>query len=130
LPWNGNKEGDTAKSLCEWLPARHECIELNGRAPAGFSHIDVWIRAEGDKDIRLLHHARRHISVEVEAGGDRNLGADDCAHTGDQLAFAVIDMLCDHRAMQIEKDAVKPARSPDAFYDLGRDLLECGFLDV
>ena len=57
--------------------------------------------------------APRHVGVQVEARDDRHLRPDDAAHARENLAFAVVEMLGHHRAVQVEVDAVDgrpPAR--------------------
>ena len=55
----------------------------------------------------MLDHRLRHVGVEVQAGDDGDLGPDDLAHARQQVAFAVVEMFGDHRAMQVEIDAVE-----------------------
>jgi hypothetical protein len=47
-----------------------------------------------------------HVGVQVEAGDDRHFRADDAAHAREQLAFAVVDVLGDHRAVQAQVHGV------------------------
>ena len=62
----------------------------------------------------MLHHRARDVRVQVEARHDRHARADDAAHAREDLAFAVVEMLGDHRAVQVEVDAVDGARLREA----------------
>ena len=62
----------------------------------------------------MLDHRARDIGVQVEAGDDRRAQSDDVAHAREQLAFAVVQVLGNHRAMQIEVHAVDRARRSEA----------------
>ena len=46
--------------------------------------------------------------MRVQRDGDRQRGADHCAQAGKQFAFAVVEGVGHHRAMQSEQDAVEP----------------------
>src|SRR6187200_3252811 len=70
-------------------------------------HIDVGIGAVGDQRIGMFDHFRRDIGVEIEARHQRQILADHLAYAGEDFAFAVVEMLGDHRAMQVEIDAIR-----------------------
>ena len=82
------------------------------------------IGAIGHQRIGHRHHPRRDIAVQVEADDERNLRADRSAHAPQQLAFAVIVMLGDHGAVQVEIDAVQRQRRGDALHQFPGDGLE------
>lgn len=65
------------------------------------------IGAEGDERVSHRHHERRDIAVQVEADDERNVRPDRSAHPPQQFAFAVIMVLRDHGAVQVEIDAVQ-----------------------
>src|SRR6476659_2484358 len=52
--------------------------------------------------------------MQVEAGDQRQLLADHLAHAGENFTFAVVEMLGNHRAMQVEVDGVELSRRRDA----------------
>ena len=54
----------------------------------------------------MLDHRARDVGVQVEARDDRHARPDHLAHAREQLAFAVVEMLGDHRAVQVEVHAV------------------------
>ena len=88
-------------------PSRAQrALEQPRRALAGGGHVDVRIGAIGDEAVGMLDHRARDVGVQVEARDDGNAGADDLAHAREQLALAVVEMLGDHRAVQVEVDAV------------------------
>ncbi len=78
----------------------------------------------------MLEHRAGHVGVQVEAGDDRHAGTDNLAHARQQFALAVVEVLADHRAMQVEIDAidrsgpVQPVDqvADDALVRVARDL--------
>ena len=58
----------------------------------------------------VAHHRRGDVGVEIERDADGSPWADLLAHGREQIALAVVDALGDHRAVQIQQDAVEPAR--------------------
>jgi hypothetical protein len=92
-------------------PARSDRAfeQLRGTRARG-GHVDVRIGAIGDETVRVFQHRARDIRMQVEARDDRHARTDDSADTREDLAFAVVEMLGDHRAMQVEIDAVDRAR--------------------
>ena len=62
----------------------------------------------------MFHHLRRDVGVQVEARDQRNVVANDAAHARQDLAFAVVEMLGDHGAMQVEIDGIERAGGGDA----------------
>ena len=85
-------------------------VEQPRRALTGRRHVDVRVGAICDQAVALLDHRARDIGVQVEAGDDRRALSDDAAHAREQLAFAVVQVLGDHRAVQIEVDPVHGSR--------------------
>ena len=77
------------------------------RGAAGVGHVDMRIGAIGDQRVGMLHHLRRHIGVQIEADHQRQVLADHLAHARQNFAFAVVEMLGDHRAVQIEIDGIE-----------------------
>ena len=105
------------------LAALHQPVQPLRRAAAGLGHVDMRIGAEGDQQVGRIDHELRRVAVQIEADGDGNVRADDLAHPGDQLALAVVEMFGDHRAVQVEADAVERAGRGDAGDDLAGDAL-------
>ena len=90
----------------------------------GVGHVDMRIGAIGNQRVGMLHHLRRDVGVQVEADHQRQVLADHLANAGKDFSFAVVDMFRDHRAMQIEIDAVDGAGGFDAIDDgLGDALI-------
>ena len=85
-----------------------------GGGAAGVGHVDMRIGAIGDQRVGMLDHFRRDIGVQVEADHQRQVLADHLAHAREDFAFAVVEMLGDHRAVQIEIDGVERAGGCDA----------------
>jgi hypothetical protein len=78
----------------------------------------------------VLHHLRRQIGVIVEACDDRHPVADEGAGAAQQFALAVFVMLGDHRAVQIEIDAVERPCRRQIFKDGAGDLLVGIAIDI
>jgi hypothetical protein len=85
--------------------ARHQL----GRQRAGVGHVDVRVGAVGHQRVGLAQHAVRDVGVQVQAGDDGQVGADQRAQPAEQLAFAVVGMLGHRGAVQVEVDAVQAA---------------------
>ena len=52
--------------------------------------------------------------MQIEADHQRQILADHLAHARENFAFAVVEMLGDHRAVQIEIDGIELAGRRDA----------------
>ena len=92
--------------------------------PAGVGHVDMGIGAVGDQRVGMLDHFRRHIGVQVEADDQRQFLADHLAHAAQNFAFAVVEMLGHHRAVQVEIDRIERAGIGDAVDHHLDDALE------
>lgn len=62
----------------------------------------------------MVYHVGRDVGVEVEARHQRNILADDAAHARQNFAFAVVEMLGDHRAVQVKIDRIERTGGRDA----------------
>ena len=62
--------------------------------------------------------------MQVQARHNRHLGTDHLAHTGEDLALAVVDMLADHGAMQVKVDAIERHRLLQPINEAADDGLE------
>ncbi len=86
---------------------------LRGGA-AGIGHVDMRIGTIGDQRVGVFNHLRRHIGMQVETGHQRQVLADHLAHALEKFAFAVVEMLGHHRAVQIEIDRIQWPGGGDA----------------
>ena len=124
LPTDRNQEGQLPECLCECLFGVEQQREMFGRGAAGVGHVHMRIGAIGDQRIGVFDHFGRHVGMKIETDDQRQVLADDPAHTRKNLAFAIVEMLGHHRAMQVEIDGVELARGGDAVGDDLRDALE------
>ena len=72
-----------------------------GGVLAGVGHVHVRIGAEGGQAVGLAQHLGGDVGVQVQAGDDGHGRADGLAHARQQLAFAVVQVLGDHGAVQV-----------------------------
>jgi hypothetical protein len=87
------------------------------------------VAAEGRERARVAQHARGDVGLQVQAGDDGHRQPDDGAQPLERLAFAVVDMFRDRRAVQVEVDGVKALalrvleqRAGDALVGVARDM--------
>ena len=71
-------------------------VEQLGGAAAGRGHVDMRIGAVAHHRARIAHHFGRQVGVEIEAGHDRQVLADQRPDAAQQLALAVFEMGGDH----------------------------------
>ena len=102
------------ESFCEARLGLQHQREMFGAGPSRIGHVDVRVGAVGNECIRMFHHFRRHIGMQIEARHQRQIPADHFAHARQNLAFAVVEMLGYHRAMQIEIDRIERAGGRNA----------------
>ena len=95
-----------------------------GGAPARLRHVDVRIGAIRHHAVGDLHHASGHVGVQVEARHDRHVRPHHATHAREDLAFAVVEMLGDHGAVEVEVDAVDGTHVGEVPRDLAHDALE------
>jgi hypothetical protein len=98
-------------------------LQVLGRPHARRRHIDMRIRAIDEHRVRQVDHLPRHVRVKVERDDDGHGRPYDRTHAGEQLAFAVVDMLGHHRPMQIEIDCVHRQGGLQVVDDHARDRL-------
>ena len=72
--------------------------------------VGVRIFLVGDQQVGALDHRRREVVVRIELGADDDLRADDGAHALQQVAFAIVVAVGDHRAVQAEQHHVDRQR--------------------
>ena len=77
-----------------------------GGFPAAFAEVDVGIGVAGDDDIGKLGHRVADVGVQVESDDDRAVGSEDGADAAQKIAFAVVDALDDHGAVQVQQRTV------------------------
>jgi hypothetical protein len=95
----------------------------HARGPlAGLAHVDVRIGVVAGHDRRQAHDVVVDVGVHVERDADRRARVDG-ADAPQQLALAVLVRARDHRAVQVEQDAV-PAAGAHRIDDAARDRLE------
>ena len=82
------------------------------------------VGAIGDQHVGRLHHQRRDIAVQVDAGDERDVRPDRRPHAAQDLALPVIEVLAHHRAVQVQVDPVGRQRRADAFDQFARQRLE------
>jgi hypothetical protein len=107
-----------------------DLIEKPRGARAGLGHVDMRIGAVCDQAVGVAHHRAGHVGVQVEAGHDRHSRSDGFTNPSQNLAFAVVERLDHHRAMQVEVDAVHGHRLLQPGNQFGEDLLERGRGDL
>ena len=79
------------------------------------------IRAVRDQAIRSLHHRPSDVGVQVQARDNRHARTDCTAHASEQLAFAVVQVLGHHCAVQIEVNTVDIAKLHESRHHLADD---------
>ena len=62
----------------------------------------------------MLHHFGRHVGVQIEADHQRQILADHLAHAPQDFTFAIVEMLGDHGAVQVEIDGIERSGGGDA----------------
>ena len=62
----------------------------------------------------MLQHRACDVRVQVEARDDRHARANESADARQDFAFAIVEVLGDHCAVQVEIDAVDGARLLEA----------------
>ncbi len=77
-----------------------------------------------DQRLAELHRLRRHVGVVVVADDDGHVRADRRAHAPQQLALAVLEILADAGAVQVEIDRVDRHLARQRADQLGGDALE------
>ncbi len=101
-----DQEIDLAVGLVKRPALAQQSVEQRGGAAAGRRHVDMRIGAVADHRAGVLDHRRGHVGMVVEAGHDRQPVADQRADAAQQFALAVVVVLGDHRAVQVEIDPV------------------------
>ena len=122
----GDQEGKLAVGLVPRPPPRpgvHEPMQQPQGACAGLRHVDVRIGAIDHQAVGQLHHLRGDVGVQVQADDDRQVRAQAVAQAAQQLALAVLVRLADHRAVQVEVEAVEAAQGVEVGEDLADDPL-------
>ena len=117
LPGDRNQERDLPERLGETMFGAQQQRKMPCGGGAGVGHIDMRVGAIGDQRVRLFDHLRRHIGVQIETDHQRQIRADHLAHARNDFALAIVDMLGDHGAMQIEINRVDRTRRLDAIDD-------------
>jgi len=120
----GNEEGQ----LAQRAPGRTAALEKQGeslrREGARLGPVDTGIGPISDDAVGVLDHLGRDVRVVVEADRDRHTPTDRRPNAPQQLAFAVLEGLRHHRAVEVEIDAVDRHGLRQAPDELARDALE------
>ncbi len=123
LPADRDQERQLPERFCKALArSQQQCHVARSRA-AGVGHIDMRVSPIRDQRVRVLNHGRRDVGVEIEADHQRQILADDLAHARKDFAFAIVEVLSDHRAVQVEIDPVEITSGSDAIHDHCGDAL-------
>ena len=77
------------------------------RARPGVRHVHVGVSTEDRDCVGVLDHRRGDVGVQVETRDHGNPGPDDLPHSSQYLALAVVEVLRDHGAVEVEVDGVK-----------------------
>ena len=85
----------------------------------GLADVDMRGGAVGGEDVEGVDDPLADIAVQVVAGGDRAVGADDRADGGDPVALGVVHALDVHRAVHGEIEAVERQGGAEAVEELG-----------
>ena len=104
--------------------------ELIGDAGTGLGHVDMRIGAKRNQRRGIADNRRRDVGVKIEADDEGQVGADDAAHPAQQLAFAVLEMVAHHGAVQVEINPVERLGGGEVFKQEGSDALEGLFGDL
>ena len=113
------------------VPDRHGRPDLapSGRQQQGHQLLgpldEVGVRKflVADEDVGRGQHRPGHVAVRIEGGTDRRLGAGERADAGEQVAFAVVIAMRDHRAVQAEGDRIHRQRLGELAQDLVAEAL-------
>ncbi len=77
------------------------------RPPAGFGHIDMRVGPIDIQYIRVSDHGLGQIGMQVQTDRDGDLVAQGRPDAAQQLALAILEMLADHCAVEIQIDPVQ-----------------------
>ncbi len=130
MPDQRDQEIGLAEGLVERPLLADQPVEQRRGAAAGRRHVDMRIGAVADHRGGVPYHLRRHVGVEIEAGDDRQCGTEQGADAAQQLALAILEMRRDHRAMQVEIDAVERTRGGEVLEQPRRDALIHILIDI
>jgi len=97
------------------LGARHAQVDQVERA---FQDVGVRVFLETDQEVGALYHRVRQVAVRIEFGADHGVRADDLPRAAQQVAFAVVVAVGDHRAMQAEERDIHLARAAQVVQQL------------
>ena len=107
---NAGEEIEGVKGLVEAFAGADQAHQQAGGARAGFGHVHMGIGAVDRQRIGVFDHGPGDVGMQVETGHHRHRRAHDFTHPAQQLAFAIVVMLGDHRTVQVEINAIEAAR--------------------
>ncbi|MNV62589.1 hypothetical protein D3C71_1551400 [compost metagenome] len=82
------------------------------------------VRTIGDQRVGLSQHEFGHVGVQVQAGDQRYVRPDQCAHASQHFAFAIVVVLGDHCPMKIEIHPIGRQRRGNVLQQDRHDALE------
>ena len=97
--------------------------EQVGRAASGVGHVDMGVGAVAHQRVGAIDHCLRDVGVQVQARHQRQVRPDHAPHTGEEFAFAVVEVFGDHCAVEVEVDGIG-VRVADTFDDHRGNALE------
>ncbi len=77
-------------------------------ARPGFPHIDMGIGPIDIQHIGMVHHCLCNIGMQVQTDCNRQVGPDQRPDATQQFPFPILQMITDHRAMQIQIQSIQP----------------------
>ena len=117
---DGNEKRQSCdRKMDRILRADHVQQHLGGSSPR-IRHIDVRVGPVASDHIGQHEHLGGHVCVRIHRYRNLHVRADQGADTLQQFAFSVVDMLRDHRAVEIKIDRVESGGF-DRFNDLAGD---------
>ena len=85
--------------------------------------VGVRVFLVADKHVGAVEHQGAQVAVQVEFGADRDLRADDGAHLGQEVAFAVVIAVGHHGAVDIDQHGIERQGGFHAGQDLVAEIL-------
>ena len=107
LPGQRDQEVDSPPRLAQALAGKQALDQGQAAGTCG-REVDVRVGAVGDQGVAVRDHGLGQVGVQVEGGDDRDR-SDLVAHPAQKFSLAVVQMLGDHGAVQVEEQGVKRA---------------------
>ena len=95
-----------ARKVVGWMsPDIVRCNKLRSSSPGG-ANIDMGIRRKGYQNLRQFAHCRGDVSVGVKRDAYWHIGTCNGTQPTQNLTFAIVAEVCDHRAVKHQKNAI------------------------